>query len=196
MRAVQVFYDFVCPHCYVAHARVLRLWKELPLRFEWVPWEIYPETPRPGTPRAPEWRVLSPELEAMFREENLGFKPSPLLPNTGLALRAALWAEARGAGEEVRDAVFRRLYERGLDIGEAEGLAGAVEGAGLDPIAFLEDMKAGAYEAELKGNDQLAEELGVRWVPTFVVGKSNLVGDLPWGLLDDALRWLAQERAE
>lgn len=190
MRSVRVFYDFACPYCFVAHERVRRLWNELPLRFEWVPWEIYPETPVPGVPRAPEWQVLGPGLEALFAEQNLPFRPSELLPNTNLALRAALWCEARGLGEDFRDGVYRRLYERGLDnhLYDPEVLAALVERVGLDPIGFLEDMRAGAFAKELRDHDALAEELGVRWVPTFVVGKSSIVGDVPWQVLDAALR--------
>lgn len=195
VRRVTVFYDFVCPYAFVAHERVRNLWRSLPLEWEWVPWEIYPETPQPGVPRAPEWQALDPVAQRLFAEQNLPFKASKRLPNTSLPLRAALWCEAQGGfqgGEDFRDRVHRRLYERGLDIDHPDVLAGLVESIGLDPIGFLEDMRAGAYAKELRDNDARAEALGVRWVPTFVVGKSFVVGDVPWQVLDAALRAYAE----
>lgn len=191
MRRVQVWYDFVCPYAFVAHERVRNLWRGLPLEWEWVPWEIYPETPQPGAPRSPEWQVLDPVCERLFAEQNLPFKASKLLPNTNLPLRAALWCEARGGGEDFRDRVFRRLYERGLDINHPDVLAGLVESIGLDPIQFLDDIKGGAFAKELRNNDAQAEAMGVRWVPTYVVGKSCIVGDVAWQVLDEALKRLA-----
>jgi len=193
MRTVPVFYDFVCPYAFVAHARVRNLWKELPLRFEWVPWEIYPETPREGVPRSAEWQVLEPLAKALFEEQNLAFQPTPLLPNTNLALRAALWAERAGGGEDFRDSVFRRYYEQGRDITHPDVLAGLIERVGLDPIAFLDDIKGGGMHEELRESDLRAEEAGVRWAPAFVVGKSCIVGDVPWTVLDEALKTFAAE---
>lgn len=190
MRRVLVVYDFVSPLTFVAHERVRRLWRSLPLEWAWVPWETAPHTP----PRAPGPQRLDRATERLFAEQNLPFKAAKVRPNTNLALRAALWCEAQGGqqgGEDFRDRTLRRLYERGLDIDHADVLAGLVESIGLDPIAFLDDMKAGAYEGELRANEALAKELGVRTVPTFVMGTRCVAGDVDWPVLDDALRQFA-----
>ncbi|HEV8359760.1 MAG TPA: DsbA family protein [Candidatus Thermoplasmatota archaeon] len=175
MRRVDVWYDFAVPLCFVAHERARR-WAALPAEVAWLPWETAPGTPADGRPRRPGEDALPQDVAAAFARERLAFKASPLVPNARVALRGAIWVEGHATGErdvaaDFRDGVFRRLYERGLDshLGNAEVLAGLVERAGLDPIVFLDDMKAGAGEAELRAHGERAKALGLRQAPTVVV---------------------------
>lgn len=181
MRTVQVWYDFAAPLSFVAHERVRRRWRDLPLRFTWVPW---------ASGLARDGRSLTPAEQRAFAEENLPFKPAKKAPEATLAHRAALWCEARdaGAAADFRDRVFLRLYEHGRDIDHPDVLAGLVESSGLDPIAFLEDMKAGAMAKELDERTAQARQMGLRLAPTFVIGDERIAGDQPWADLDEALR--------
>lgn len=185
-------FDFVEPLCFAVHEAARTRWRELPVAWRWRPFEALPATREPGEPRPPERRALGAVAEAAFRELKLPFKPSKLLPNERLALRAHLWCADQGGPEvagEFRDGVFRRLYERGLEnhLHNPEVLAGLVERAGLDPMAFLADMRHGAMDAELVQARAKAWEAGVRAVPALVVGRSALTGEVPLAAWDAAL---------
>lgn len=191
MRVVEVLHDFLSPWSFVAHERARRRWGDLGLRFVWVPWDAVPEAD--GEPRPPAWQQLGPAVRAAFEAEAMPFKPSRRLPSQSVALRGALWCAAAG-GEEaaanLRDGVFHRVYERGLDthLDDAEVLAGMVERSGLDPIAFLDDLRAGAFAKELRENGERAAALGARTVPSLVLGADVLEGDQPLETVEAALR--------
>jgi predicted DsbA family dithiol-disulfide isomerase len=191
VREVEVFHDFLSPWSFVAHERARKRWRDLGLRFAWLPWDAVAEAD--GRARPAAWQELGPEARAAFEGEALPFKPSKRLPAQAIALRGALWCQAKGgeaAAGNLRDGVFHRLYERGLDshLDDAEVLAGMVERSGLDPIAFLDEMRAGAFAKELREHGARAEAAGARTVPSFVLGRDVLAGDQPLEALDAALR--------
>lgn len=167
MQQVECFFDFGAPLCFAAHERARRLAWDV----AWVPWETHPEIPSPGRPRRADEATLPEEVERTLASEALPFKPSRLVPNTRVALRASLWADANDGGEDFRDGVFRRLYGRGLEshCSSVDILAGLIERAGMDPIAFLDDMKAGYGERELTANGARARSAGFTSSPTFVL---------------------------
>jgi predicted DsbA family dithiol-disulfide isomerase len=192
---VEVFYDFAEPACFAAHERARSRWALRGLRFAWVPWEAEVVDP-PGRARAPEERRLSSGLQACFEEEGLPFRASALRPSTGIALRAATWCEERGVGEDFRDGVFRRLYGRGLDTHcyMPDVLAGIVERCGLDPIAFLDDLKEGACAAELHATGERARALGLQATPSFVAGGRILAWVPDFARMDAALEGFVRGR--
>jgi predicted DsbA family dithiol-disulfide isomerase len=175
MRRVEVWFDVLAPLSFWAHEAARTRWHGL-ADFTWVPWEA---------PSAP----LDALAERRFAEENLPFreprKPSGQRP----ALRAILWCQTQDveAAGDFRDRVLRRRHERGLEVDHVDVLAGLAESAGYDPIAFLDDLKAGAFEAEVRANDAQAKALGVREAPTFVVGPHTFTASEPEAL-DEALR--------
>jgi predicted DsbA family dithiol-disulfide isomerase len=172
VRTVEVFFDFSAAACFVAHARAAR-WPALGVEARWVPWETQPTLGPQGRARCPEEQALPPELDRAFAAEGLPFKPSASVPNTRVALRAALWVAREGddgQSADFRDGVFRRLYGRGLDshCWNADILAGLVERAGMDPIVFLDDMKAGFGAGELAACTARAGSLGLTEAPAML----------------------------
>ena len=66
------------------------------------------------------------------------FERMPRTPNTLLAQRLILFAEEQGKADALIRALFRALFEEGLDIGRAEVLTEIAGAAGLDPAEVTE----------------------------------------------------------
>ena len=54
---VTVYYDYICPFCYLGSKRILELSKEFDLDMEWVGIEIHPEFPPEGKKRSKSSKV-------------------------------------------------------------------------------------------------------------------------------------------
>ena len=54
---VTVYFDFVCPFCYLGRSFWMRMQEERPVESTWVPWEIHPEYPPEGGPEKSDARA-------------------------------------------------------------------------------------------------------------------------------------------
>lgn len=90
------------------------------------------------------------------------------LNNTQLAHEISKYAESVGKGKELVDLYFKGYFEEGLDIGNEEKLLELAQKAGLD-ISDLKKQLAGEdLKAEVKKDEALARKLEISSVPYFV----------------------------
>jgi 2-hydroxychromene-2-carboxylate isomerase len=112
--------------------------------------------------------------------------PQPWPGNTLLAMRAAVAADRAGDGRAFLLAALRAGFREGRDLSEPAAVAEAARTAGIEG-----DVLAGASEptvkAALRERTEAAIALGVRGVPTVLVGERAFWGD---DLLEDAARAL------
>ena len=154
--------------------------------------EIYsdPEAPVAGNPegaivlveffdyRCGYCRRVGPTLETLLAENDdlrLVFKEFPILgPESMLAARAALAARAQGLYEPFHWALLGA--DGPFDLDHILGLARSV---GLDDERLARDMEDPAVDALIDRNAVLANVLGIRGTPAFVVGDRMIRGALP-----------------
>ena len=91
--------------------------------------------------------------------------------------RAAIWAKRHGAGAEFILALYRRQFAAGADVSRPEVLADAAADARLNPAALLEGIKRTDTKEALRRATDEAWALGVRGVPTAIVGGTVFYGD-------------------
>jgi 2-hydroxychromene-2-carboxylate isomerase len=103
--------------------------------------------------------------------------PDPWPPNTLAAMRAATWATRAGRGDAFARAAFARAYAGGEDLADVAVLARAAADAGLDPDAVADAIATAAVKDDLRARTEAAIALGVRGVPTLLVGDRLLYGD-------------------
>jgi 2-hydroxychromene-2-carboxylate isomerase len=106
-------------------------------------------------------------------------------------MRAAVWAEQQGAQREFALAAFRIHFTHGRTLKDAANIAAAAEKAGLDPAAALAANDDQAIKDALRENTDRAIELGVRGVPSFVVGHHVIWGD---DRFDEAVELVAKQQ--
>lgn len=185
-----LFADFTCPFCYVTEAALRRRAAGGGVAVSYRAYEVYP-APTPAAPPDAEagWDAhVQPLAEAL----GLTLRAPHFRPRTRKAHEAARFAASRGAGEAVREAVYRAYWAEGADIGRIDVLQGLAERCGLDPVDLKIALDIDQHRDQVLGDQALARRLRVPGVPVLFVGTGPsarvLVGAQSLPALDDAIR--------
>jgi predicted DsbA family dithiol-disulfide isomerase len=191
---VEIASDVVCPWCYIGKRRLekaLDLLKgELEVDVRWLPFQLNPDLPPEGIPRADYRKAKfgslerSKQMDARVIAEGKGegidfaFDRMERQPNTTQAHRLIALAENQNA---VVDALFRAHFERARNIGDPKVLAEIAAQCGVKGWP-QEAGDVSKLEAEVR-------ELGISGVPTFIFERRHGVsGAYPAESLAEAMR--------
>ncbi len=197
---VMIWSDFVCPFCNVARERAEFLRREAGARIEWLPFDLHPEYPPEGIPRAELARRygdhFSDAVRRMNEEAGLAYNPHPeRVPNTRRALELGEWARAQGAYDQVHERIMDAYWSEARDITGWDVLAPLVAEAGLDADEARAEVDAGAFRAPVDASTQAAQGLGIAAVPAFVLdGRLLVSGAQPHEVFRAALAKVSEMR--
>lgn len=186
---LDVYADPVCPWCAIGKAeldRALAARPDHPFVRRWLPFELNPDLPPEGVPRAAY-------LEEKFGAEAVGamlgrvteaaaragvamdFARVARQPNTRDAHRLILWAGVEGVQDDVMAALMRAHFEQGRDIGDAPTLVEIAAEAGMDAavVRRLIGSQADCETVAAMGNE--ARMMGITGVPSVVIGGAHVV---------------------
>lgn len=193
-RQLAVYFSLHSPWAYVGHGALQGLVAKHNLRVAYRPValsQIYPESG--GLPLArrhplrQNYRIV--ELQRWREKRGLHFHLHPQFwpfdPAPGDRIICAMTLAGVDAARFI-GAAFAGVYERQMDVGDAETLAQLLEESGYEPV-WLQRGESGEAETCYQRNLALALEAGVFGSPSYV-----LDGEVFWGqdrldLLDDAL---------
>ncbi|MFN2643871.1 MAG: DsbA family oxidoreductase [Burkholderiales bacterium] len=196
---IEIASDVICPWCYIGKRRLERalalLEREVQAELHWLPFELNPEMPGTGMPRAAYRRAKfgsverSRELDARVAAEGrtvgieFGFERIERTPNTRAAHELIELAQRQGKGAGVVDALFRAYFEQAQDIGDATVLKDIAERQQVSGWPGQATRQAVALlEEEVRG-------LGISAVPTFIFArKLGVSGAHPPESLAQAIR--------
>jgi len=191
-RALTVYIDYKSPYAYLAKDLVYELGREVPVRLDWLPYDL-DLADFMGSARVDDsGRVIEAErtqhqwrrvrysyidCRRQARKRGLVIRGTRKIWDSKIALCGMLWAGRQGdeALRRYNDIVFERFWKRELDIEDPAVVSAVLTEAGADAAGFP------AYLAE-EGRQELArvcrdaEAKGVFGVPSFV-----LDGELFWG---------------
>lgn len=206
---LEVFSDFICPWCYVAHRRLAAarqsLAGELVLNVVWRPYELNPDMSEAGRDRH-EYRSAkfgswkrSAELDAGTVEagapDGVEFRYDLMrrTPNT-LAAHRLVWSARGDRQDEVAERLFRAYFTEGRDIGDPVVLSAVAQEAGLPGGLVGGDLDAAT--AAVREQQARAVSLGLNGVPFHLFGRRlGFSGAVPGGELVRLLRAAARETA-
>jgi len=194
---IEVVSDVICPWCYIGKRRMEKalasLEGELESEVRWLPFQLNPDLPADGIPRA-EYRKAkfgslerSKQLDARVIAEGKGegidfaFERMERQPNTTQAHRLIALAQQEGRGNEVVNALFNAHFEQGRYIGDPKVLADIAAQCGVKGWP----EKA----ADVSGLEEDVRGMGISAVPTFIFErKSGIAGAHPAEQLAEAMR--------
>ena len=107
--------------------------------------------------------------------------------NSRLAQELGKWAETKGKGNEFHNAVFRVYFADGKNIAKTGVLAGLAKAAGLPEKEAREVLKMRTFKESVDSDWELAYQLGISSVPTFVLDHEAVVGAQPYEILEQFL---------
>jgi len=201
---VAIWSDFICPFCLIAEERADWLRREAGAEIEWLPFDLHPEYPEEGIPRADLLKRYGERftqvVKDMAADAGLTYNPHPeVVPRSRAALELAEWA--RSLGGEVHDRLHQRLMQaywaEAQDISDWEVLERCLADVGLDPAAGREAVASGAHAEAVDASTTWAQRHGINAVPAFVLdGRVLVSGAQPHEAFQQAIETVARLRAE
>lgn len=203
--SISVISDVVCPWCFIGKRRLERALDGLGLAetatIRWFPFELNPDMPEAGMPRA-EYRAakfgqeradqLDREMTARGLDEGIAFAFERIAktPSTRRAHRLIAHAAREARDGALAETLFRAYFEEARDIGTEEVLLEVGASIGLDRTASLLALADEALDHTVTALEHRAHEIGVSGVPFFIVNEE-------WALsgAQTAEQWTAALRA-
>jgi predicted DsbA family dithiol-disulfide isomerase len=163
---------------------------------QWRPFDLHPEYPPEGIPRAELERRygagLADRRRAMFEQAGLPHaEPLEKVPNSRSALVLAELARERGVFEQLHRRLFDAYWARGRDIGDRRVLVEEGTVVGLDAAEIVDVLRDGRYLERIEEETRAALDLGAGGVPAWVIDQRLLVpGAQPHDIFERALEQL------
>ena len=198
---IVVYFDYVCPWCYVASARLFMLQGEYGDRIA-INWKSFLLNPHGSRPRQyPVARINQGRLRAADEEAGLDIVPWPEdkpLPDSSMpAHEAARCAQMQGseAFERYHMALMKAYFSDCRDISDRPELISLAEEVQLDVGKFTSDLESDWPERKVLDDYQEAvEDGGVIGVPTVIIGeRAVLEAAVPLELYRRAVQRLSGE---
>jgi len=203
---VEMIADLACPWCYLGLVRLHKacaLRPALSVELRWWPYLLNPQLPKDGMDRRTYLRAkfggdgnadeVYARIKAAGREDGLPFAFDKIqrTPNTVFAQRLVLLAQEQGKGEALIDALFKAMFEEGMDIGDVDALADLAVAAGLPRDEVTTLLSGDRFAADIVRGHQRAHMMGVQGVPVYVVNREHVIAgaqapEVLAGLLDVA----------
>ncbi len=189
-----VFYDYICPFCYIGSRRILALGDQYDLQINWAGMEIHPETPAEGRSidslgySRSQWTQMMQSLDSLAKEEGIVIPEHNLTTNSGLALRLA--EAAKMDGREVfyrlHESLFEAFFCYGQNIADTRILTELGQEAGMSREQIKQFRDHTAITKRLQWNLQMASQHDVKSVPSYIIGDRQLSGAQPVSVLRSA----------
>jgi predicted DsbA family dithiol-disulfide isomerase len=182
---LEVFVDFICPWCYLAHGVVEQLSRTRAIAVLWQPFPLHPDTPPAGMLLSELFRganvdAMHERLYAIMDELALPYsKTRDHLFNTRKAQELALWAQQQEGGEQLLAELFRAYFVDNQNLADADVLLAAVMRAGLDVEAARSVISTGSQSAGVDAAWARARQLRLGGVPAFISGGYQFSGYQP-----------------
>ena len=191
---VAIVSDTICPWCYIGKRRFerARACRPADLAIEWRPFQLNPDMPADGVDRqrymvakfGSEERVAQvfDAIEQAGEGEGIQFAFDRIArtPNTVDSHRLIEYAGQRGAQDQVVEALFRRYFEQGEDIGDRAVLEAAGVDGGLDEAEVRQFLTGSEGVDHVREESEAASRMGISGVPCFIFeGKYAISGAQP-----------------
>ncbi len=175
---VKVYYDYICPFCYLGTKRIIELSKEFDISIEWKGIEIHPEFPLEGKKRSKtiKSKSFAKTIYTMAGEDNIEIKLPGYSTNSRLALEASEFAKTKDLFLNYHISIYQAYFVQGLNIGDKEIVLNAGEHAGLDRDELEECLNNRYMFDSIEKNKEQSQNNLVLGVPTFVFGNFPLHG--------------------
>lgn len=177
---IQLFFDYVCPFCYLGEIPFEEAIKGMDVEVQLCPYELR----RPPVPKTDPMHdeaklkrfdeVLLPAAQKLGVEMKLPWiSPHPY---TTLTFQGFYFAKEAGKETEYNHRIFHAFYVDEKDIGELAVIEEVLTELNLDVAAFKKAVEEKTYMPILDEAKEYAKSQEVSSIPTFVIGNQRLTG--------------------
>ena len=201
--------DVSCPWCAIGLASLQRalanLQGEVTAQIHFQPFELNPQMPSEGESATEhlmrKYGITAAQVDAnraaiRARGEALGvafrMDRHSRVYNTFDAHRLLHWAELEDRHVPLKQALLRAYFSDGDDVSSPATLLRLAGEAGLDTARAQQILASNAFAAEVRTQEQLYQQRGIRAVPATIINGRHLIsGGQPPEAFEQALRQLA-----
>jgi predicted DsbA family dithiol-disulfide isomerase len=180
--------------------RIEKLKAEHHVKVEWVHFPLHPDTPAEGRSledlfagRKVDRKAMHAQMKARMDAEGLPYGERTMTYNSRLAQELGKWADTQPGGDAIHDALFRAYFVEARDISQIAVLLAIVEKLGLSVEGARKALETRAFKDAVDADWELSRRYGVTGVPTFVAGRSGVVGAQPYEALEELVREAAAQ---
>ncbi len=160
---------------------------------------LRPDTPKEGTERKPrsgeDGDELSEPLRTYAREAGLIMRPPKITPNTMYALEATEYAQEQGNYYEFHHGLYKTFWTDQKNIGDLEVIEEVALASGLNWPELSQRLESSYYRETVLKQFNEAMEIGIRGIPSFLIGNQLFSGAQPYDVFKMAIT-RAQENAK
>jgi predicted DsbA family dithiol-disulfide isomerase len=159
----------------------------------WLPFDLHPEYPPDGIPRADlvarYGEGYDVRTREMFAAEDLVYAPpAEVVPNTRLALELGEAARAHGLHRPYHDRVMDAYWAEGVDLSQRAELERLAREVGVSDEAIVQALDERVWSRAVSESTARAQGAGATGVPAFVIDwRVLVVGAQPRELLAQAV---------
>ena len=185
---VEIWSDVVCPWCYIGKRRIEAALGRFPHRDEvevvYRSFELDPSAPARPEGTGPERlaakygvsvdeaRAMNDRVTGIAAEDGLEYHLDVARGgNTFDAHRMLHLAAAHGVQAEAKERLMRAYFTEGEPISDHDTLARLLAEAGVPEDEAREALAGDRFAAEVRDDEQLGAQLGIRGVPFYVLGR-------------------------
>lgn len=174
-----VFYDYICPFCYITSKNLETLSNELELDIDWKGIEIHPEYPGEGQKSSKTLKSLktAESIKGAAKESGMEMLLPGFRTNSRLSLEASEFAKTRGRFVSFHKLIYEAYFMERKNIGDMEIVLEAGVMSGLDPKELEECLTGRTMFHKVEENKKAAQSNLVTGVPTLIMGNFPVYGN-------------------
>jgi predicted DsbA family dithiol-disulfide isomerase len=182
---LEVFYDYICPWCYLGTLNTERLVREYGIELRWTLFPLHPEIPVEGMELADLFPgrplgAMKGKLKEAAAAAGLPLARRSRISSSRRAQELEKWAVSLGKGDEFRGAAFRVYFADGRDIALIPVLEEIAEAAGLERGEVRTVLEQRLFANAVDADWLRAREFAITAVPFYLYGEEPLVGYRPY----------------
>lgn len=203
--SIEIWSDIVCPFCILGKRKIeqaiVNLNAEDKVEIEWKSFLLNPDFPsNTSVPTIPylsehkgypesQVKAMCNQLTVQGKEYDIDFQfDKSLAFNTLDAHRLIQWAKTKRSSHELKEAYMQAYFTNGVDLSQEVNVLKVVEGVGLNVEEAKNVLHSTDFLKEVQTDIQIANQIGVRGVPFFVLNKKSAIsGAQPDEVFEKAL---------
>ncbi len=181
-RRIEYFYDYVSPYSYLADSQLEGLLERTGAELVYRPlflggvMNATGNSPPASVPA--KGKYMAQDIARWLAKYDLPFTFNPAFPvNTVRVMRGALVTLEDGGFDRYHPAMFKAMWQDGVNLGDAAAIGEVLEKAGLAAQHILERAATPEIKDALRRNTDEAVARGSFGAPTFFVGDQLFWGN-------------------
>ncbi|MBB6216275.1 putative DsbA family dithiol-disulfide isomerase [Anaerosolibacter carboniphilus] len=175
MRYLSFIFDYICPYCYVMIPEIKRLEETQGFVVDWIPMEIYSDTPIEGVSLmeylGPRKVVKSARLlEELATTKDIPFYLPEKLYNTKLVNLLTAYGRSWVDQGELIDEIFRRVFVYNENISDHNVVYKICLNLGVSYHDFMEHVRKESFKETTKRWEMIVQNQRIDMVPTLLEG--------------------------